>query len=208
MTTSRRTRLSPQARREQLLELGVRMLSHRTLDELSVEEIAEQAGISRGLLFHYFRNKQEFHRAVVQRAADDLIETTAPDFGLAPLPRLSRSLEHYIDYVEANQHAYISLVRGAASGDESLREIFDATRAVLTGRITDNVGMFGLSDGPAIRLMARGWSAMVEEAVLAWVQGSQSAQETRLSKDELLRMLTAALPAVLLTAQPVPPTAI
>jgi AcrR family transcriptional regulator len=208
MTTSRRTRLSPQARREQLLELGVRMLSHRTLDELSVEEIAEQAGISRGLLFHYFRNKQEFHRAVVQRAADDLIETTAPDFGLPPLPRLSRSLEHYIDYVEANQHAYISLVRGAASGDQSLREIFDATRAVLTGRITDNVGMFGLSDGPAIRLMARGWSAMVEEAVLAWVQGPQSPQEIRLSKDELLRMLTAALPAVLLTAQPGSPTAI
>ncbi|HET6211130.1 MAG TPA: hypothetical protein VFD94_12135, partial [Jatrophihabitans sp.] len=125
-------------------------------------------------------------------AADDLIETTAPDFGLPPLPRLSRSLEHYVDYVRANHHAYISLVRGAASGDQALREIFDTTRAVLTARITDNVGMFGLSDGPAVRLMARGWSAMVEEAVLAWVLDPQP------GKEELLRMLTAALPAVLL----------
>jgi AcrR family transcriptional regulator len=192
MTVTRRTRLSPQARREQLLELGVQMLTDRTLDELSVEAIAEQAGISRGLLFHYFRNKQEFHRAVVQRAADDLIQTTAPDLSLAPIPRLSQSLEHYVDYVRANHHAYLSLVRGAASGDQALREIFDSTRAVLTARITDNVGVYGLTDGPAVRLMARGWSAMVEEAVLAWVLDPQP------EKDELLRMLAAALPAVLL----------
>src|SRR3954453_10607219 len=116
MTTAKRVRLSPQARREQLLELGVRRLTTRHLEELSVEALAEQAGISRGLLFHYFKNKQEFHRAVVQQAADDLLETTAPDFGLDPLPRLPQSLEHYVDYVRANYHAYISLVRGAASG--------------------------------------------------------------------------------------------
>src|ERR1700710_342379 len=137
MTAAKRVRLSPAARREQLLELGVQMLTTRTLDELSVEALAEQAGISRGLLFHYFKNKQEFHRAVVQQAADDLLETTPPDFKLDPLPRLTQSLEHYVDYVRANYHGYISLVRGAASGDEALREIFDRTRAELTSRITD-----------------------------------------------------------------------
>lgn len=191
MTAAKRVRLNPEARRAQLLELGVQMLTTRTLDELSVDALAEHAGISRGLLFHYFKNKQDFHRAVVQRAADDLIETTAPDHNLAPVPRLTQSLEHYVDYVTANYHAYISLVRGAASGDEALREIFDRTRAVLTARITDNVEVFGLADGPAVRLLARGWSAMVEEAVLAWVPDAQ------ISKQELLRVLTSALPAVL-----------
>lgn len=191
MTAAKRTRLSPEARRAQLLELGVQMLTDRTLEELSVEALAERAGISRGLLFHYFRNKQDFHRAVVQRAADDLIETTAPDLDLDPIPRLTQSLEHYVDYVIANYHGYISLVRGAASGDEALREIFDQTRAVLTARITDNVGVFGLTDSPVVRLLARGWSAMVEEAVLAWVQ------DPAIGKDELLRVLTVALPAVL-----------
>ncbi|MGI8667094.1 MAG: TetR/AcrR family transcriptional regulator [Jatrophihabitans sp.] len=191
MTAAKRVRLSPEARRSQLLELGVQMLTTRTLEELSVDALAEQAGISRGLLFHYFKNKQDFHRAVVQRAADDLIQTTAPDSSLDPIPRLTQSLEHYLDYVMANYHAYISLVRGAASGDEALREIFDRTRAVLTTRITDNIEVFGLVDGPAVQLLARGWSAMVEEAVLAWVP------DPRISKDELLRVLTAALPAVL-----------
>ncbi len=191
MTTAKRVRLSPQARREQLLELGVRMLTSRTLDELSVEELAEQAGISRGLLFHYFRNKQDFHRAVVQRAADVLLETTAPDTTLDPLPRLTASLEHYVDYVSTNYRAYLSLVRGAASGDDALREIFDHTRDVLTKRITDNIEVFGTTDGPTARLLARGWSAMVEEVVLAWVP------DPRISKEELLSVLTQTLPAVL-----------
>ncbi|MDQ2837447.1 MAG: TetR/AcrR family transcriptional regulator [Actinomycetota bacterium] len=191
MTAAKRVRLSSEARRAQLLELGVQMLTTRTLDELSVDALAEQAGISRGLLFHYFKNKQDFHRAVVQRAADDLLATTAPDPSLDPIPRLTRSLEHYVDYVSTNYHGYISLVRGAASGDEALREIFDRTREVLTSRITDNVEVFGLADGPAVRLLARGWSAMVEEAVLAWVP------DPRISKAELLRVLTVALPAVL-----------
>ena len=191
MTTAKRVRLSPEARREQLLELGVEMLTTRTLDELSVESLAEQAGISRGLLFHYFRNKQDFHRAVVQRAADDLLATTAPDPSLEPIARLTRSLEHYVDYVRRNQRAYLSLVRGAASGDDSLREIFDRTRDVLTRRITDNMDVSGLTDGPTERLLARGWSAMVEEVVLAWVADPQIPQQ------KLLAVLTQTLPAML-----------
>jgi AcrR family transcriptional regulator len=191
MTAAKRVRLSPDARREQLLELGVRMLATRTLEELSVDVLAEEAGISRGLLFHYFKNKQEFHRAVVRRAADDLIECTAPDPSIEPIPQLTLSLEHYLDYVMANHRAYISLVRGAASGDTALLEIFDQTRDVLTSRIIDNLAIFGLRDSPALRLLARGWSAMVEEAVLSWVADPQ------ISKAELLRVLTAALPAVL-----------
>jgi AcrR family transcriptional regulator len=195
MMTAKRVRLSPQARREQLLELGVQMLATRTLDELSVEELAEQAGISRGLLFHYFRNKQDFHRAVVQRAANELLEITAPDPTLEPLHRLARSLEHYVDYVSKNHRAYLSLVRGAASGDDALREIFDRARDVFTRRITDNLAAFGLTDGPTQRLLARGWSAMVEEVVLAWVP------DPRISKEELLSVLTQTLPAVLTVRQ-------
>lgn len=195
MTAAKRVRLNPGVRREQLLQLGVELLATRTLDELSIDLLAEEAGISRGLLFHYFKNKQEFHRAVVQRAADDLIERTEPDLSLAVMPGLLLSLEHYIDYVVANHRAYISLVRGAASGDAALREIFDQTRNTLTLRITAHLDAFGVEDGPGVRLLARGWSAMVEEVVLAWVPDPQ------VSKEQLLGMLAAALPAVLTSQQ-------
>jgi AcrR family transcriptional regulator len=190
--TSKRIRLSPEARREQLLDLGVRMLATRTLDELSVDVLAEEAGISRGLLFHYFKNKQDFHREVVRRAAADLLARTKPDMSQGdPTARLTGSLAHYIDYVLANHQAYISLVRGAVGSDGALLEIFEQTRDAMTARITDDLEVFGVQDSPTVRLMARGWSALVEEAVLGWVADPQ------LPKDELLRVLTATLPAVL-----------
>jgi len=190
---AKRVRLSPDARREQLLDLGVRMLATRTLEDLSVDALAEEAGISRGLLFHYFKNKQDFHRAVVQRAADDLLARTRPDLSRPPAARLALSLEHYVDYVLANRQSYISLVRGAAGGDRALLEIFERTRAAMTSRVTDDLAVFGVADSPAVRLLARGWSALVEEAVLSWVADPQ------LSKQELLRVLATSLPAVLAT---------
>src|SRR5690242_2553153 len=170
MTTasSGRTRLRPETRREQLLELGVRLLSTRSLDDLSIDVLAEEAGISRGLLYHYFGNKRDFHRAVVRSAADDLIRVTAPVPGGEPLERLARSLDAYVGYVEESYAGYVSLVRAAASGDEDLREIYEEARAALTDRIFEVadagvLDVFRLEDTPAVRLMVRGWSAMVEE---------------------------------------------
>ncbi len=188
---TRRVRLSPDARREQLLDLGVRLLSTRTLNELSIDVLAEEAGISRGLLYHYFGNKQDFHRAVVRRAADEVIRVTRPDDSLEPLERLAQSLEAYVGYVEDNYEVYSTLVHGAASGNEVLREIYADARTALTGRIFESLEEFGLRDGPAVRLLTNGWAAMVEETVLSWVPGRQ------IPKDELLALLTAALPAVL-----------
>ncbi len=197
-SAARRTRLAPSTRREQLLDLGVRLLSTRSLDEISIEMLAEEAGISRGLLYHYFGNKRDFHRAVVRRAADDLIEVTAPVSQGAPLERLAASLDAYVDYVTHNFAGYTSLVRGAAGGDEDLRQIYEEARAALTDRIFDvaeSEGVLDLltaADTPAVRLMVRGWSAMCEDVVIAWVQDDRG-----VTRDDLLAMLSAALPGVL-----------
>ncbi len=193
--------MSPDSRREQLLQLGVRLLSTRPVDELSIEMLAEEAGISRGLLYHYFGNKQDFQRAVCRRAADELIAVTAPAQEGAPLERLARSLEAYVDYVASNYAGYTSLVRGAASGNEHLQEIYEEARAALTDRIFDEADpvegpglleVFTIADTDAVRLMVRGWSAMAEEVALAWVRADQG-----VSREDLVRMLAAALPGVL-----------
>ncbi len=190
-----RVRLSPDTRREQLLDLGVSLLATRSLDELSIDLLAEEAGISRGLLYHYFRNKQEFHRAVVRRATDDMLERTTPDPSLDALTRLTTGLAAYLDYVESNFEPFMSLVRGAASGDRFLREIYEDARGVLTGRILDSIGELGLTRSAATRLLIDGWAAMVEETVISWVQ------EPSVSKDQLIGLLAAALPAVLHAAE-------
>ncbi|MGH8860309.1 MAG: TetR/AcrR family transcriptional regulator, partial [Jatrophihabitantaceae bacterium] len=192
----KRTRLSPDARRAQLIALGVEMLATRTLDELSVEEIAQNAGISRGLLFHYFASKQDFHVEVARAAAGELIARTEPDASLPPLDALRGGLAAFMDYVSENPDNYKSLVRGAASGDADMRAIFDRTRSTMAGRIVSVLGDLGLPLGPRAELAVHGWVAFVEECVIRAIDTGAIATD----RDGLLEMLAKALPAVVLAS--------
>ncbi len=192
--TPKRVRLSPEARRAQLIALGVEMLATRRLDELSVELIAKAAGISRGLLFHYFASKQEFHIEVARAAAAEMIRRTEPDTDLSPVDALRAALTSFIDYVEENPDNYKSLVRGGASGDADMRAIFDETRGTMAQRVIAVLGGMGLEANPRATLAIHGWVAYVEECVVRWI-------DTRtVEREQLLEMLTKSLPALALSA--------
>lgn len=189
-----RSRLSPEQRREQLLDLGVRLLANRTLDELSIDVLSTEAGVSRGLLYHYFGDKLAFREAVVRRAASDLVEQTAPPAHGEPLERLAHSLAAYVDWVDANYEGYLSLIRGAAS-DPTLREVYESARNAITDRILtegDTVELIPRTE--PVRLLVRGWQAMAEEMVLAWKAG-----ETAVTRAELLDLLNGSLVALAAT---------
>jgi len=192
-----RVRMSPESRREQLLELGMRLLATHTLDEVSIELLAEEAGISRGLLYHYFGNKQEFHTAVVRRAVEEIYAITAPRDIDDPLEQLAVSLGAYVDYVSENHTGYVSLVRAAAGGNEELRAIYQEARRALTDRIfeiagPDHLEALGVVDSPTTRLLVDGWAALVENVVVAWVEDPHD-----VARDELLQRLARALPAIM-----------
>ena len=79
-------RLEVDQRRAQLLEVGTELFSKHSFEELSMAEIAREAGISKALLYHYFPSKEEFFKAALAQAAAELAERTAPD---ESLPRWS-----------------------------------------------------------------------------------------------------------------------
>lgn len=195
MTATTRTRLTPEQRREQLLELGLRLFAGTTIDEISIDRLSEEAGISRGLIYHYFGSKQGFREAVVQRAADDLIAQTEPPEGDDPIVKLLASLTAYVDYVIANYEGYRSLVRAAAGGNETVRAIYENARAAMIDRTFATPGVDALlADTAATRLVVRGWVAFVEDTVLAWCDTPDG-----VTRDELAKIVTDALPALVAT---------
>ncbi|MFE3254940.1 TetR/AcrR family transcriptional regulator [Nocardia sp. NPDC059091] len=191
----KRVRLSPAERREQLITLGARMLGERALDDISIGEIAEQAGISRGLLFHYFPTKQDFHLAIIQHANAELLERTSPDPTLALFDMLRDSVERYIDYVTENRTSYLALLRGPASASPELVALVDATRMALVDRIIAEAPIPADDpDRPRLGLAVRGWIAFVEETTLTWLR------EEPITREALVDMLVASLPALALNA--------
>src|SRR6478609_9613125 len=96
-------------RREQLLSAGVELLRRRPHEEVSIEEIAAAAGVSKGLLYHYFPTKKDFILAALERGQRQLAERLRPDPELSPEQQLDASLDSFLDYVEEHSTAYTAL---------------------------------------------------------------------------------------------------
>ncbi|NLU62138.1 TetR/AcrR family transcriptional regulator [Rhodococcus sp. HNM0563] len=189
-TDTKRRRLGPAERRAQLIDLGMRMLAERPLDQISVEDIADEAGVSRGLLFHYFSSKHEFHVELVRHISRDMLECTAPDDTLEPFDMLRGTIVSYADYVTERRDTYVSMLRGTASGDPDMREVFEQTRTAMVERTLRYLPDIGIEAGPAVRLAVRGWVAFVEDITIAWLR------EPTIDRDQFIELAVGALPAV------------
>ncbi|MFE7745784.1 TetR/AcrR family transcriptional regulator [Nocardia sp. NPDC057455] len=193
----KRTRLSPDERREQLITLGAKMLGERSIDDISVSEIAAQAGISRGLLFHYFPTKQDFQLAIVRHANAELIERVIPDRSLGLFEMLRDSIERYIEYVTENRTSYLALLRGPTSVSPELAPLVDQTRDAIIGIILAETPVpVADSDHPRLMLAMRGWIAFVEESTLTWLRSEP------ISRAELIDLLVESLIAIAFSVDP------
>jgi AcrR family transcriptional regulator len=165
-----RVRLQLDERRAQLLALGRTLFNTRAYDEIAIDDIAAAAGVSKGLLYHYFPSKRRFYVEAVRAAADEMLTLMAPptDPALAPIERLRIGLDAYLDYVEENARAYAALFRSGLGIDREVLSIVERTRATCVERIVQGLGV---AEAPElVRIALRGWIGMVEAASLDWLE--------------------------------------
>ncbi|TQF75135.1 TetR/AcrR family transcriptional regulator [Rhodococcus spelaei] len=167
MTESRR-RLAPEQRRAQLLDIGARLFADRPYDEVWIEEVAELAGVSRGLMYHYFPNKRDFFAAIVQRAADGLVEATTPDPALPVLEQVVAGLDAYLDHFAANGHGIRAVNQGALSADAGIRAIVEREIDAQQRRILDAIDL-DPSEVEVAAMAVHGWLAFVRATCLDWL---------------------------------------
>jgi AcrR family transcriptional regulator len=192
MATARRARLTTDARREQLVALGGEIFSERPFDEVSIDDIAAAAGISKGLLYHYFPSKRDFYVAVVRHSADEMQAITDPDPGLPPLERLSAALDRYLEYVETHARGYATVLRAGIGSDAEVAAIVEEVRASMAGRILGDLPAVGAAQ-PAVRVAVRGWVGFAEAASLEWLERREVTRDEL--RDLLIRALTGAVEA-------------
>jgi AcrR family transcriptional regulator len=170
-----RARLDVDERRAQLLALGLDLFSQRAYDAISIDEIALAAGISKGLLYHYFPTKRDFYAAAIREASRQLLELTQPDESAPPLFRLREVIDAYLGYVERRGPAYSALLRGGIGSDVSVAAIVQETRDSFLERLLQGVPASEMS--PALRVTLRGWIGFVEAASLDWVEQKELGRE-------------------------------
>lgn len=181
MAEGARRRLSRDERRAQLIAVGRQQVEGSSFDELSTEAVAERAGISRGLLFHYFPTRAEFLVALAEDASAELLHVTAPDEGLEPLERLRAGIESYIDYVAEHRDLYLGLVRGAAGGSTEMQEVFERTRRVLADRILEGLHLDPEQVDEVLRHATSGYIAFTEQVVVSWLRDGRTPREELVS---------------------------
>jgi AcrR family transcriptional regulator len=189
MAASRRARLSTDARRGQLVALGIDIFSERPFDEVSIDDIAAAAGISKGLLYHYFPSKRDFYVAVIRSAADEMQALTEPDPALEPRERLAAALERYLEYVETHARGYATVLRAGIGSDPAVADIVEEVRGAMVARLLDDLPVTPPGEEPpvALRVAVRGWVGFVEAASLDWLE------HRGLARAGLREMLIAAL---------------
>ncbi|WP_329371786.1 TetR/AcrR family transcriptional regulator [Streptomyces sp. NBC_01483] len=177
-----RRRLSTEERREQLLSVGARLFSESPYDEVWIEQVAEIAGVSRGLLYHYFPTKRDFFAAVVERESERMLRLTAAVPGTPVREQLSAGLDTFLAYVEAHAHGFRAFHRADAAGDQAVRKVYQRALAaqeqqILAALDADPDVPGGIEDRPELRIAVRGWLAFTTAVCLEWLRGSELTRE-------------------------------
>ncbi|MEV7723879.1 TetR/AcrR family transcriptional regulator [Streptomyces sp. NPDC087917] len=170
MTTGVRRRMGVEERRQQLIGVALELFSNRSPDEVSIDEIAAAAGISRPLVYHYFPGKLSLYEAALRRAADELAQRfVEPREG--PLgSRLLRVMGRYFAFVDEHGPGFSALMRGGpAVGSSRTNAMIDDVRQAAYEQIVSHIGV---QDPPArLVLVVRSWVSLAESTALLWLDG-------------------------------------
>ncbi|WP_320775414.1 TetR/AcrR family transcriptional regulator [Streptomyces sp. CRN 30] len=170
MTTGVRRRMGVEERRQQLIGVALELFSSRSPDEVSIDEIATAAGISRPLVYHYFPGKHSLYEAALQRAAGDLADRfDEPREG--PLgARLLRVMGRFLDFVDEHGPGFSALMRGGpAVGSSKTNALIDSVRQAAYVQILAHLEV---SEPPArLELVVRSWISLAESTALLWLDG-------------------------------------
>ncbi|HEY7946827.1 MAG TPA: TetR/AcrR family transcriptional regulator [Acidimicrobiales bacterium] len=132
-------------RRDQIIDVARRLFGERGSTEVSMDEIASEAGVARSTIYVYFANRDELIRACLKRMYDQLVETISDRWDLVetPIDKLQLLIVGIFEQVDSSP-AFIRLALatyetfapgGAAVGSElamigldvvgRLRELFE-----------------------------------------------------------------------------------
>jgi len=175
-------RLARQARHEQLVEAALPIVAEQGLSELSLDDVAARADVTRNLLYHYFpRGRADLAVAVCEEAGRLLTGDwiTGPE---VPLPeRLAANNARMIEHAMEPSDAWRVYRHARGSTEPEVREVVERFVALVISNISLN--HFGTPDPqPLVRVALTGYLAFFEASL-------DSARATGVAPERVLPLL-------------------
>lgn len=165
------------ARRAELIAIGRSLFADTSYDALSMDDIARQAQVAKGLIYYYFHSKRGYYLAIIEDSVAGLITYAASGAELPPVERVQRTIDSYLRYAENNQAAYRAIVSGGVGFDTEVHAVRDGVREAIVATIAE--GAYGRTDiAPVARMGLLAWVCSVEGAALAWIDRGELPRAT------------------------------
>ena len=177
-TTPKFSRLNPGQRREQILDAANELFAERAYDEVSIEDIAGAAGVTRGLVHHYFGGRKEVYIALVERIGSQREEHLRRPVGRSARARVGDTVTRWLDWTEANRTIYLgTIAHGEDIADPDVRH-------VVTGLVRRAVALLTTfhadiaEDSPRLRYALECWTGLNRVATRRWLAGEATREAT------------------------------
>ena len=182
MSTPKFSRLDPAQRREQILDAANGLFAERAYDEVSIEDIANAAGVTRGLVHHYFGGRGDVYVGLLERLGAQREDQLPLPVGRSSRARVADTVSRWLDWTQANRTIWLATIaRGEDIADPEVRrvvaDLVGRAVAILVAHHADIA-----EDTPRLRYALECWTALNRAATRRWLRG----EATRDATHELL----------------------
>lgn len=134
-----------------------------------MSDVARAAGVTRGLVHHYFATKPELYQAVLEGLLATVPLVVRTDLDLDVERMVAANADASLDFIKRNRETMLAITQPASAGqDPLLAKIVDRAREKVVDRILTN--HLGTSDvTPEVRLAIRGYLGMYEAVAREWL---------------------------------------
>ncbi|MDQ4112638.1 MAG: TetR/AcrR family transcriptional regulator [Actinomycetota bacterium] len=192
-TEPRWRRLEPDQRKQQILSAAVRRFGSSRYSDVSVADIAKDAGVARGLVNHYYGNKRELYLTVVRTMM------FVPPLEAAEVPtgsrreRIDAVVGWLMDIVEAHGRGWIAIASSGTVGtDPEVQDLLDKADDLAAERVLDVVDFAGTPEERAVALASvRAFGGMAKAI------SRELIERRSMTSEQARRHLAVALEAIL-----------
>lgn len=174
-------RLPRSARRAQLLDAALQVFVRQGYHAALMDDIAEQAGISKPVLYQHFPSKLDLYLALLDTQAADLVDRVraALESTTDNRERVRGAITTYFDFVESKGEAYRLVFESDLRNEATVRERIEAALDTCVEAIADTIAA-DTGVGPAeARMLAVGLTGLAEVSARWWLASGGSVSKER-----------------------------